>query len=267
MKKFGGLFLLFAQFSIAQINIGVKNDLFISTNAITNNPSVFLQNPNPWEVNLVSADVFLQNNYAFIAQQSLLGLTGKDVKIYDNKASSQDNLPKNTIGYQDNGKFNEYFQTDVLGPSFAVKFKIKDQEFAAGFYSRLRTIGSGFGIDNQYKYTNFINQQSFSRYFKPFELSYATIQENAVFVSKPLIQNRDTELLAGITVKQANVWDAFFIRNNRTFQLDYDRPTNNLTLNNYDFDVLHPLLMTTQTKNINPKTMESLTVQTSVLPM
>ena len=58
MRKLGLLFLVVAQSSFAQVNIGVKNDIFISTNAITSNPSVFLQNPNPWEVNVFSADVF-----------------------------------------------------------------------------------------------------------------------------------------------------------------------------------------------------------------
>ncbi len=253
MKKLGLLFLVVAQSSFAQVNIGVKNDIFISTNAITSNPSVFLQNPNPWEVNVFSADVFFQNNYSFIAQQSLLGLTNKDVKLYSNSSSNQDNLPKNTVGYEDNRKFNEYVQTDVLGPAFAMKFKIKDQEFAAGFYTRLRTLGSGLGIDNQYKFVNFVNQTSFSRYYSPFELSYATIQENAVFVSKPLIQNRTTELLAGLTVKQANVWDAFIVRNNNTFQLDYDRSTNNLTLANYNFDVFASTSYDFANKKYTPK--------------
>jgi hypothetical protein len=40
---------------------------------VVSNPSAFLQNSNPWEVNLVSADVFVNNNYSFISQQSLLG--------------------------------------------------------------------------------------------------------------------------------------------------------------------------------------------------
>lgn len=253
MKKLGLFFFILVQFSFAQVNIGVKNDHFISTNAITNNPSVFLQNPNPWEINLFSADVFLQNNYSFISQQSLLGLTGKDVKLYSNNSSNQENLPKNTVGFEDNSKFNEYFQTDILGPSFAIKFKIKEQEFAAGFYTRLRTIGSSFGIDNQYKYTNFINQSNFSRTYNPFELSYATIQENAVFVSKPLIQEREKELLAGITLKQANVWDALIIRNNRTFNFDYDSSTKNLTLNNYDIDVFASTSYDFTNKDYKPK--------------
>ena len=74
MKKFHLFFLLFAQF----FYIGVKNDVFIYTNALVSNPSAFLQNSNPWEVNLVSVDAFVHNNYGFISKQSLLGLSGAD---------------------------------------------------------------------------------------------------------------------------------------------------------------------------------------------
>ena len=78
MKKFHFFFLLFAQFFFSQVNIGVKNDVFIYTNALVSNPSAFLQNSNPWEVNLVSVDAFVHNNYGFISKQSLLGVSGAD---------------------------------------------------------------------------------------------------------------------------------------------------------------------------------------------
>jgi hypothetical protein len=77
-EKTSVCFSFCVQLFFSQINIGVKNDVFIYTNALVSNPSAFLQNSNPWEVNLVSADVFVNNNYSFISQQSLLGLSGAD---------------------------------------------------------------------------------------------------------------------------------------------------------------------------------------------
>ena len=164
MKKFHLFFLLFAQFFFSQINIGVKNDVFIYSNAVVSNPSAFLQNSNPWEVNLVSADAYLHNNYGFISKQSLLGLSGADNLTINNTANQSD-LPKNTIGFGDYRRFDGHFQGDILGPAFALKFKIKDHEFAAGFYTRLRTFGNSFGLDNQYKHDNFVNQISYSKFF------------------------------------------------------------------------------------------------------
>ena len=78
MKKLQFVFLFCVQLFFSQINIGVKNDVFIYTNALVSNPSAFLQNSNPWEVNLVSADAFVHNNYGFISKQSLLGVSGAD---------------------------------------------------------------------------------------------------------------------------------------------------------------------------------------------
>ena len=109
MKKFHLFFLLFAQFFFSQINIGVKNDVFIYSNAVVSNPSAFLQNSNPWEVNLVSADVFVNNNYSFISQQSLLGLSGAD-NLVVNSGSNQSDLPKNTIGFSDYKNLTDIFR-------------------------------------------------------------------------------------------------------------------------------------------------------------
>lgn len=234
MRKIAVLFVLLSMNVNAQVNIGAKNDRYISTSAITINPSAFLQNPNPWEVNLVSADLFLQNNYAFITDQSLLGLS-KAETLYNNNTTNQQNLPKNTIGYGD-GPFNGYFQTDILGPALAVKFKIKDQQYAAGFYTRVRSLASAFGIDQEYRYVNFVSQPSFMRYFKPFEVNAVNLQENAVFLSRAFKQE-NSEWQTGITIKQSRVLDAFILRSNQTFRLDYNRPTDEVTVNDYDFDV------------------------------
>lgn len=235
MKSVGYLLLLFCYGVHAQVNIGVKHDHFISTNAITMNPSSFLQNPNPWEFNVASADLFLQNNYTFISNQSLLGLS-KVETLYNNNTVNQENLPKNTIGYNNNGPFNLFLQTDILGPSAAVKFKITNQQYAAGFYTRLRSLVSSFGINEQYRYINFVSQPSFVRYYEPFEISAVNLQENAFFLSRAFL-SEDSEWHAGVTFKQSRILDAFLLRSNQAFRLNYNRPTDEVTVNDYDFDV------------------------------
>ena len=237
MKKFHLFFLLFAQFFFSQVNIGVKNDVFIYTNALVSNPSAFLQNSNPWEVNLVSADAFVHNNYGFISKQSLLGLSGADNLTINNTANQSD-LPKNTIGFGDYRRFDGHFQGDILGPAVALKFKIKDHEFAAGFYTRLRTFGNSFGLDNQYKHDNFVNQISYNRFFQPFSASVATLQENNFFVSKSFFQTKSSEFNFGITLKQSKVWDAAFVREKDVFTIDYDKTTNSLRFSNYNAEAL-----------------------------
>ena len=59
---------------------------------------LFLQSSNPWELNIISTDVFLNNNYGYISKQNVLGVLGeKDFVVNDDKSSPD--LPKNTIGF------------------------------------------------------------------------------------------------------------------------------------------------------------------------
>lgn len=240
------------QLFLAQVNIGVKNDGFVYTNALVSNPSAFLQNSNPWEVNLISTDVFINNNYGFISKQSLLGLTKVD-NLTLNETSNQSNLPENTIGFNDYKKFNGHFQADVLGPAVAVKFKIKDHEFAAGFSTRLRTFGNTFNLDNQYKYTNFINQTTFNREFPAFSFSVATLQENSFFVSKSFLQTKTSELNVGVALKNSKVWDAVFVREKKTYSIDYDKITSSLLYGNYDAEAMFATSYNFDTKKYEPK--------------
>lgn len=252
MKRLQFFFLFCVQLFFSQINIGVKNDGFVYTNVVVSNPSAFLQNSNPWEVNLVSADVFVNNNYSFISQQSLLGLSGADNLVVNN-GSNQSDLPRNTIGFSDYKKFNGYFQADVLGPAVAIKFKIKEHEFAAGFYTRLRTFGSSFNLDNQYKYENFINQTAFSRVFQPFSASVATLQENNFFISKSFLQNKTSELNIGVTFKQSKVWDAAIVRENNVYNIDYNKITNSLYYENYSAEAMVTSSYNFDKKKYEPK--------------
>lgn len=252
MKKVLWLLFFIIQWTSAQVNIGLKHDRFISTHAVVNNPSASLQNPHPWEVNLLSADVFLQNNYAFISEQSLMGMAQKET-LYQNTAADQNSLPKNTLGYNNKGPFNLFLQTDVLGPAAALKFKIKDQHYAAGFYTRLRTLTSALGIDGQYAYLNFVNQPSFTRYLSALETTAVSLQENAIFVSRSFQNDDAKEWNAGITLKQSNIWDAIIFRSNGTFQLDYDRPADELTFSDYNFDIFSTTSYDTEEKKYIPQ--------------
>lgn len=252
MNKLRFFILFFAPFILAQVNIGAKNDPFISTNAITENPSVFLQNPNSWEMNLLSVDIFGSNNYAFISKKNLLALS-TDNKLVINRTSGQNNLPKNTIGFQDKKKFNFHYQADILGPAIALKFKLKEHEFAAGFYTRLRAFGNSFNIDNQYRYVSYIDQDNFNRYFQPLHGSHATLEEYNFFLSKSFSIDKSKEFLAGFTIKQSKVLDALFIKEKNVYRVDYDLVSNAFTLNDYNADVFVATSYDFEKKTYKPK--------------
>lgn len=251
MKKNLLIFLLFSSYAFSQSTIGVNHDGYVYTNAVTTNPSSFLQSTNPWEVNLISTDVYVHNNYSFISQQSLIGLSKADNLVLGTSGTTD--FPKNTIGFNDYSKFDGHFQAQVLGPAFATRFKIKDQDWAAGYYSKIRSFGNAFGLDEQYKHANFEFINPYIKEFKPFSSSFATIQEHNFFVSKSFFQTPSAELNVGVNVKFAKVWDALIVKENNNFFIAFDKLTNTLTLNNYDAEALVATSYDFDKKQYQPK--------------
>lgn len=252
MKKITVVFIILTAFLSAQVNIGVKNDIFVSTNAVIDNPTASLQNPNPWEINLVSFDVSVNNNYAFLSKKNLLGLiSNADIKVNGNQ--SQDNLPQGTIGFGDEKMFNYNYQVDVLGPAVSLKFKINDSDFGAGFYTRLRAFGNSFDVENQHKYPNYLDQNSFVRFYQPFTINHVTLQENSFFLAKSFRPNNYTDFMVGVTLKNSKIWDALFLRENDNFEINYDKPTEMLTFSNYNIDAFVTTSYDFDKKKYQPK--------------
>ena len=252
MKKYFLLILFLSQSFFSQNTVGVFNDGFIFTNAIQGNPSSFLQSSNPWELNIISTDVFLNNNYGYISKQNVLGILGEKDFSISNKKSSND-LPKNTVGFAVHNKFDGHFQADVLGPAIAVKFKIKDHEFAAGFYTRLRTFGNAFNVDEPYKHDNFVDQPSYNRFFEPFSVNMAVLQENNFFLSKSFLQTKTSEFNVGVNFKHSKIWDALIVKENKSFHIDYNRDENSLVFNNFDGEILFATSYDFDKNNYKPK--------------
>ena len=150
-------------------------------------------------------------------------------------------------------KFDGHFQADVLGPAIAVKFKIKDQDFAAGFYTRLRTFGNSFNLDGNYKYDNFVHQPSFALDFKPFSGSLATLQENNFFISKSFFQTKSSEFNIGLNFKHSKVWDALIVKEKNSFDFKYDKASATFEYNHYDVEALVTTSVNFDNNSYKPK--------------
>ena len=237
MKKYFLLILLLYQSFFSQNTTGVFNDGFIFTNAVQGNPSSFLQNSNPWEVNVISSDIFFSNNYGYISKEHLLGFS-RDSNFTINNNPHITDVPKNTVAFKVHNSFDGHFQVNVLGPAFAMKFKIKDNEFAAGFYTRLRTFGNAFNVDEEYKHENFVEQPEYNRLFHPFSASIATLQENNFFLSKSFYQTKTSELNVGVNFKQSKVWDALVVKEKNSYNIEYSDNDDLLHFSNFNGEVM-----------------------------
>lgn len=58
----------------AQNNLSSLNDNYSGINSAVISPAQPFVSPNPWDANLISADAFLYNDYAYISSESILGL-------------------------------------------------------------------------------------------------------------------------------------------------------------------------------------------------
>ena len=92
----------------AQNNLSSLNDIYSGINSAVISPTQPFLNPNPWDANLLSADAFLNNDYAYISSESILGLRNATIVTA--------NPDKNISGQN---------QSDVLhAANFYVAFKL-----------------------------------------------------------------------------------------------------------------------------------------------
>lgn len=149
------LFFILPQTLFGQENLAFTNDQYGGINTAVVSPTQTFLNPNSWDVNFVAEDIFFNTDYAYVSQQSYLGLLRGD-KIQSRnikKNRTGENTPSVLDFYNDDlGNF--HFSSDVLGPSFSLKTKIKDRPFNFGLFSRLRTQSSAIDVDNYLKFGN-----------------------------------------------------------------------------------------------------------------
>ena len=90
------------------------------------NPANTAFNPNNWEVSLFSADVFLENNYAFLQNTSLQNALRNSDNIVAVSDTSGENPPVRDAIFLDyfdaKRKMRAVVQSRITGPSFSFRF-------------------------------------------------------------------------------------------------------------------------------------------------
>ena len=119
----------------AQESILFSNDQYSGISSVIISPAQAFLNPNPWDINMIAEDVFVQNDYGFISQQSFIGLTNAEIKSASIKKNiTGDNTP-DVFDFYNKELGNYHLSSDILGPSFQLKIKLKEKDFAVGLFS------------------------------------------------------------------------------------------------------------------------------------
>lgn len=139
----------------AQEQLGMRLERYAGIYGATINPANTAFSPNRWEVSLFSADVFFENNYAFVRNSSLphfLRNTDNLVSIGD--TSGERALPANAVlvdFFDKKRPMHGVFQTRVTGPSFS--FRINENN-VIGLVTAFRSGVSAYKVPENLRYSN-----------------------------------------------------------------------------------------------------------------
>src|SRR5436190_22625476 len=98
--------------AFAQEQIGLHYDNYASSTGMLINPAATFASPNRWEINIVSAGIFAENNYLYFDHQTIISLKN---------AYSKSSIPDPQILYTNPKRIAAYTLGFVQGPSAFVK--------------------------------------------------------------------------------------------------------------------------------------------------
>ena len=192
----------------AQEPVTFSNDRFSGISSVGFSPTQPYFNENPWDANLFAVDVFVQNNYVYISQQSVLGLTKGEVKTASIKNGiSGENTP-NVMDFFNENKGTYHFSADVLGPSVSFSTKINQKKYTFGIFTRQRIQGSAIDLDN---YLNFNNQgidPPENYQIKPLKTNLMNWGEIGINASSEIFPYSEYQWILGVNLKYELGFDA-----------------------------------------------------------
>lgn len=213
------LFLLLPKFFFSQENFSFNDDQFSGINAAILSPTQPFLNPNPWDINIISEDIFLQNDYAYISQQSFLGL--QNAKILSRsirKGRTGENTP-NVLDFYNEDFGTYHFSSDILGPSFSLNQSIFDKKFSIGIFSRLRTQTAAISVDNYLKYGNQNQLEPEEYLLNPLKLNFMNWGEIGLNFGTELFPYSDYQWVVAGNLKYEIGFDAFMLSSKSPLKL------------------------------------------------
>lgn len=224
----------------AQNNLTFSNDRFSGINGVVLSPTQSYLNPNPWDINLVSADLFFQNDYAFISKQSLLGLFSTNIKIANHRENVTGENQSNVMDFYNKNLANLSLNSDILGPSFSMTAKLGDKKYVLGLFSRIRTQTSLLGLDNYLRFNNQGVSQPITYEMSPSHTSAMNWAEVGLNLATEIFPDSDKQWIIGTNLKYEIGLDAANIKSLSNITLtakdsvDPENPNKDIYASGYD---------------------------------
>lgn len=208
----------------AQNNFTFSNDRYSGINSVVLSPTQSFLNPNPWDVNLVSADLFLQNDYAYISQQNIFGLPSSKIESANPKKNITGENQPNVFDFYNKENASLIFNSDILGPSFSITTHIKEKKYVFGMFSRLRSQTSFLDLDNYLRFGNEMIPQPMLYEMKPFSTNTMNWNEIGINAATSIFPYSDKQWILGVNLKYEIGLDAANIISHQTLKLTATQP-------------------------------------------
>lgn len=248
------LFISFflATLAFGQENLAFTNDIFSGINSAPFSPTQPYLNSNPWDINLLSASVNFENDYAYISDKSFLSLRNSEIQTVNLKRNLTGENTSGVLDFYNKDFGNFYLNSDMLGPSFSLKTKIQGKQFQLGAFSRLRTQVSALHFDNYLKFGNQGLKYPDFYSLRPFNLMMMNWAEIGFNASTEIFPYAEQKWIIGANFKYEIGYDALNVKSigdtqlNQTYEdangvtkriitgANYNIETNYAT--NYNFD-------------------------------
>ncbi len=217
----------------AQEQLGLRTGYYSGVSGLIINPASGPGSAFNWEVNLVSAGVFAENNYGFAYNTNVPTILRQlPEAAVATDYNSEVEFPDNTIiaDYYDNQKRKFAFaQADVMGPSFMVNLA---SGHSFGLFTRMRAAASTVDIPAEMNYY-FFDRTPLGEEFNiaPFQVAAMSWSEIGVNYAYriPLAEGY---LDIGASVKFLQGYEAVYLDSRRNFGLTQ--------LEGEDFDINSP---------------------------
>jgi hypothetical protein len=221
----------------AQDAVTFSNDKYSGISGVGFSPTQPFLNPNSWDVNIIAEDIFVQNDYTYITQQSIIGLIGADINSVSLRDKMMGISGPNLQDYysKDNGRY--HFSSDVLGPSVSLSAEIRQKKYTFGLFTRVRTQGSAIDIDNYSRFDNTNTDAVYVYDFRPFKTNFMNWGEVGVNVATAIFEQKENKLILGGNLKYEIGYDAMNLNSRNTANLLRTVDSNlgtNTEMANYD---------------------------------
>ena len=206
----------------AQEQLGLRLDNYGGVNSLILNPSANATTPFSWDVNLVEAGFFLDNNYAFFENRNLFDFT-KDLS--DAQFELRPDLTNDTqvdedayiLDFVQDGR-KRYVQqlTSVMGPSFYVRLNNKHR---IGLLTRARVMVSARRIPNEFSYYDYESRAFGSEFTAdPFQANVMSWTELGLNYNYTTATSAG-QFSLGVTLKFLQGYEAVYFQNNQSSTL------------------------------------------------